>query len=837
MESRSRWTFPSDGALFRRHVLLLALILWSLANLAAYAPPPRWILSDGSALTFTKESVSRAKDGRILWTLPALQPCMPLVFEDSRGGANLLLYEMVEEEGGIPSHGRFRAVDIPRGRTAWESNFWGTNLGPGESQAPRQPVVYQEALWYGRGCWLDSLDRDTGTVRARYWTVESVEKLQAAPDGTLRISLGLPSRSHNPALVIRFDGTHLWNPLNSPSNLITQILLMRQGVSCVSDFFGSGKPESYGGFLDLYRFKRAPMPPDFAQKFEDFDLGKPESLLLAEFSRDPLNPYLPMMLAFLRHFQGRQAEAESFFQEAIGLSGLSWHEPLWMGSECEKLGFTRWADALYERGERAYFERVPSPGTFATLIEVLIHYPAQRQGAALFYNGHVERALDLIRLRRQVFPFTEGDWMYHTRTFAWLQEKGDERRVAEEGSWGRWAEGEGVSKILSFPWWFQGWFGVYLISWALLLILIGRAFLKRGDAIPALLIVIVGLSLDLGFRAGEMPEGVSARFTNSPGFGRWVPLVALAAATLFLPFIAWVFVRWEMRKRRSAGGEMKEEYPPIMALLSQSTPLYVAVLLTVPPWGTLLTGNPWAGTILGTLCLTSLAWYRRWGRGILLGRGFPVRVMDRKVLACAAGTYLLTWLLSAFILYQISILGSIFSMPYPWADLSHPLWRQRLAELDAHMTLRSADFRFARALTLHLGGEVAEATRRYAELPEDARALNNLGVLALKENPGRAEALFQDALRVDPVLPAALYNLGVLQKDPALLAKARAGDPWRVRIQQKYKQGQLMIAAIPVERVAASTARNRELVRAFAGPLAATRAAFGATKDFGFKSQ
>lgn len=106
----------------------------------------------------------------------------------------------------------------------------------------------------------------------------------------------------------------------------------------------------------------------------------------------------------------------------------------------------------------------------------------------------------------------------------------------------------------------------------------------------------------------------------------------------------------------------------------------------------------------------------------------------------------------------VVIIGHMASMPMPMAngDLANPTSQRYLEQApDSDATT------FMRALSAHKAGDLDRASKLYAQLGEDARALNNLGVLrATKGNEAAARDLWERARALDPQLAEARHNLG-----------------------------------------------------------------------------
>ena len=71
----------------------------------------------------------------------------------------------------------------------------------------------------------------------------------------------------------------------------------------------------------------------------------------------------------------------------------------------------------------------------------------------------------------------------------------------------------------------------------------------------------------------------------------------------------------------------------------------------------------------------------------------------------------------------------------------------------------------------------------------------------MQNDPNEARSYFERALKIDPDFAPALYNLGLMTADRALIAQAQISDPWRVNAYQKFAPDKPWIAIFTVREL------------------------------------
>jgi tetratricopeptide (TPR) repeat protein len=135
------------------------------------------------------------------------------------------------------------------------------------------------------------------------------------------------------------------------------------------------------------------------------------------------------------------------------------------------------------------------------------------------------------------------------------------------------------------------------------------------------------------------------------------------------------------------------------------------------------------------------------------------------------------------------------NLPRPWADKGHPNWVSYIDKQVEKAEFRKQEIQFLQALVYQLRGDAEFAKQLYQSLTQDARALNNLGVLASEQNRDTAQTYFQQALQQKPDYAPARYNLAVLAGDTqGISEQAQAYDAWLPTMYQHYAPERLWIA-------------------------------------------
>ncbi len=218
-------------------------------------------------------------------------------------------------------------------------------------------------------------------------------------------------------------------------------------------------------------------------------------------------------------------------------------------------------------------------------------------------------------------------------------------------------------------------------------------------------------------------------------------------------------------------------------LLGLVTSSYIVILLGLLGayyLGHQISRSPLGGKATEILCIIALIgiyhWSRRNSKHIPGLRNF-------KLFVCV---WMVLWCHLAWFHYYDGLIVAEGSTPIPWIDRGHPLWVAQMAQGVEEAVFRTRDLLFLQALVHQLHGDIEFAQQTYGKISKDVRALNNLGVMLLKNDPQEAQNHFEQALKLDPDFAPALYNLGVRTGERGLIEQARNQNSWRVNAYQKY---------------------------------------------------
>ncbi len=749
-----------------RYIVVILIVVWGIW---VSFPPSGWArmdiqtevgppgFEDGCELKITEEAVTLCEptdsghEQRIRWSIPAKKAYHSLFFETFEG-VQCLFYLTPEPDKRIGMH----ALALRDGHAVWDSVL---TLGATLDQ-PTKPVFVAPWIYLGRGTWLERVNPEDGTIIQRYPMREIIQEVYASSDGSLEVVVETFDAGQ---ISIRFQDGEWFPHIDASSSLAGSSLLMNRAMMVMPDFAGTLDPSNYQGYLDLHRIKKKTTSSEDIVTWRNFDPARAESAYATAVTHDPANPYLSLFLALAQYYQGPQQAATVTMDDALQRSAEFWEESLRLGAICDSLGHSAWADAFYEQGMALYFREVPAPSQEISLDEVLAVF-LQQQSSALFANGYTDRALRLLDVRREIFPYTEGDNHFSRRYADWLRQNGQPDRARQEED--RIGKHKLVFDRLAIsP--LSAW-NVGAMAMLFIVLLVLKNDIQHWSELLILLVIIALLdsvaTLDL-LGSLNLPARALAHVV---GLGGYVALVA-----------------W--RRHRKARASISLRKMLIVVAISS----YVVLLRgTLPAYyvGFYLTQSQ-----VGAKCAEVLFIVLFLGTYILLRRrlSFPPMLRYRRLLVLGLIVYV-CW---AAWLHQWGSLSIItMNFPQPWADKGHPNWVAYIDERVEDADFRKQDVQFLQALVHHIRGDFDIAEQLYLSLRPDARVLNNLGVLVSEHDREAAIAYFQRALEQDAEFPPARYNLGVLTGDRSAIEEARAADAWIPSMYQRYAPERLWIA-------------------------------------------
>lgn len=721
-------------------------------------------LDDGSSLEIAEDAIALyepatdTQESRIQWSVPADRPRQILLFETSAHG-QCLFYISPQPD---------RQVDLRALRLTDGHEIWITPITLGASiDSPVGPVFVPPWIYLGRGTWLEQIDPEDGSIVQRYPLRELIKSLYVSSDGSIDVVV---ETSEAGQLSIRFrDG--VWFPrITVSSSLSGSSLLLNRATEVMWDFAGALDSWGYYGYLDLLRVKKEPVYAEDIIEFRNFDLEEAEDLYKEAARRDRANPYLTLYQAFALYYQEQQEAASALIEETLRRSASFWEESIRLGAICDSLGHTAWADAFYEQGTALYFREIPAPSQEASVDEVLALL-LQEQSSALFANGRTDRALQLLDIRRRIFPYTEGDNLFSRKYAVWLQANGQEEKARQEQ---QRIERRGLVFELVTVTPFSVWNFAGLIIVFLYLIILKNDIRHWSELIALVLIIVL---IDFVATLDVLGE------------------LSLPARTAVhtLGLLGYIIVLALLRRRRDPSSQSVWE-----SMASATMSSYVVLIRgTLPAYylGLQLTksevGAKWGELlfIIGFLSLYLLLRRRR---------SNPPVLRHGRLLVLGLICYI-CW--SAWLHYWGSYGIITMNFPYPWADKGHPNWVAYIDQQAENAEFRKQDVQFLQALVYQLRGEADFAKQLYEPLTRDVRALNNLGVLALEQSRDTAQAYFQQALQQNPDYAPARYNLTVLagytQGNPEQAQIYT--DAWLPTMYQRYAPERLWIANPPLK--------------------------------------
>ncbi len=751
-------------------------------------------LKDGTVIELTNTEILRKQpetEGRaetLIWSIPAKEPRLPLIFEN-REGLRLLLYYTVTGE----HTGEFRAVRVEDGKEHWVHPIWFSKA----TDTITSPIFVKPWIYFGRMAWLEQMDPDNGKIVERYPARVIIKSLQPLSDGALEIL----SEDVNPPLktiLLRFEEGQFSPHIAAYGSLLAGLRLFSRSQLVMEGFGAASRPFEYNRYLDLHSIKEKPLPPEFVLQWRDFDLQETEQAYRRAYQQDPVNPYFAMYLALSLYYQNQRTEAEPYFQEALTGSETFWEESLRLGSICESLRLTMWADRFYEQGIARYFQEVQAPPDYAYLIEILVAFVSgPYQSSALFFHGHIDRALHVFEVRRQLFPYTEIDNWFSRKYARWLRQTGQkEKALAEEQRIGRLALFSDPVKPTA----------VSLTGFLMAGFFVLGVILVKNDARsrPEVIIVIIAIFVIGGI---VLIPDAKVRWE----FGREFDVSRLFAfpfiwklALLMVTTAGYIGVIAFFRRR-----QLRNVTPGWTTLLNVTVSSYIVLLIGLfiaylsgeyvfriiaYLSGEYLSRAPAAGKVAELLFVCLFISLRRWvcrhPECRPSFRHFKVFIVVWAIVWCQ---------LAGIHSYLGTIMGQI-RLPLPSIDLAHPDWQGFVDEQVTMAEFRNRDLLFMQAAVHQLGDDLEFARQFYQQYPNDVRMINNLGVMLVEHHPNEANAHFQRALDIEPEYAPALYNLGLITGDHGKIEQAQLKAPWRVTAYQKYAPDKLWIVVPSIIR-------------------------------------
>ena len=721
-------------------------------------------LDDDTYIELTERTIARkrkqpdASDSRaeaVLWSILADRPRLPLLFTNRQGEQIFLFFSRGKEHTS-----EFYAIRVADGQEQWIHPLWSGH----SIDYPVVPIFMDPWIYLGRGPWLERMSPEDGTIVARYPVHEVIQSLKALPDGALEVQVETSSAEMIP---LRFQDEQLHPHIVASGYLPANTVLFNRAGYVTEEFVGTLDPLEFQGYLDLHRIKKAQLSPKSLVKWRDFQLREVEIAYQNTAQRDLANPYFVLYLALSIYYQDRQTDVEIYVQEALKRSVMFWEESLRLGAICESLGLTTWADAFYEQSLKRYFQEVPAPPHEASLNEVLTFF-LQRQSSALFANGQIDRALHVLDIRRQLFPYTEGDNLFSRKYAAWLERMGEDQKAQAE------KQRIGQAKLLfdfigimpiSF---FSFWIASILFMFVLVVKNDVQSWYEFGALVSFILIVDSLVILDLFFQ-----------FT-----------IGLRTLVHIVGLLGYVGIMAFLRKRKTSSSLSQWQMMLVVATSS-----YIVLLRGMFPayyLGYMATQSHLGGKVAETLFLLGFAILYFWGRRHLK---VPPLLRHFKLFIIGALVFL-GW--AAWLHYWATTGMYMVKFPLPWIDRGHPNWVIHMDHYAERALFQKRGMQFLQALVHQLHGDAEFAEQLYSSLSKDARALNNLGVLVSDEDPDAAQRYFEQALRRDPDFAPALYNLGVMANDRERIERAQTLDRWKPQIYQQYAPEQLWIAIPPL---------------------------------------
>jgi tetratricopeptide (TPR) repeat protein len=714
-------------------------------------------LADGTVITLTETAVIRKQsesEKAVLWTIPAKEPQLPVTFENSAEVRLLLYFAQISDY-----YGEFRAIRLQDGQREWVHPVW---LKSGRD-TPVLPVFLSPWIYFGRGMWLEKMDPDDGKIVARYPARVAIRSLEPLPDGAIAV---YTESGDTGKVTLNFQHGQFEPHIVAPGDFISSLDLSQRGEYVAEDFVGTLN-DGYLGYLDIHRIKREPLAREFETRWKTFDLRAVERTYQHASQEDLANPYFSLYLALSVYYQNRQTEAEPYFQDALTRSAGFWEESLRLGGICESLKLTQWADAFYEQGTARYFQEVPAPPHDVWLVEALIHFSGQRQTGILYAHGRLNRALHVLEVRRQIFPYTEGDALFSSHYAPWLRRMGREDLAVLEEQRLQHAMFLDVFEPFS-P---SSFLGFLFIGLLVLGVIIWK---NEGHAPSEMIIALIAMVL--------IGTTIAAKGMKT-GWGTIIVLIVL--------LLVYSSIMAFLRKRR-----LSSSSPLWRMLLNIMTSSYIVLLTGIfvaYAVGERLSGSPLGGKAAEIGYILLFIGYHYWVR-----RGSSLSEFRNGRLF--AVVCIVLWGYLVWFHVFISLIAIEAALPIPLADRGHPSWIAYVDQQLEEARFQNSTLLFTQALAHHLGGDVEFARQIYEDIPDDARAANNLGVMLLNKESNGARAYFEHALECEPNFAPALYNLGLLDGDRARIERARTADRWRVDAYQKYVPDKPWIAMSPIRK-------------------------------------
>ena len=712
-------------------------------------------LEDGTVIELSDTAIRRiatpanaasAADQTALWSISANKPQLPLLFTNNAGVPLLFYFIAINEH-----YGEYHALRVEDGQEQWMQPVWSHN-----GEEPISLVFLSPWIYFGHGMWLEQMNPDDGRIVSRYPARMAIKLLRAMSDGKLEVQVKDNDFVGKVTLTFQDGCFHPYIAASgSGGNLLLSLGLWKRARWVMEEF-------DFGEYLDLYRLRRKSDPPPSPQtvfKTRDFNLRKAEEAYRRAYQADPANPAFALYLALTLYYQQRYAEAETYTQAALKQSAPFWEESLRLGGfVCEALQLTQWADAFYAQGMARYIQDIPAPPEFVSLIEMLIHFGGTRAATA----GPFDRAWRVLQLRRQIMPYTEGDAHFSRRYIRALRHIGQQAQADAE-----------AQRITQFRFWndvheptpfsFAG-FLIATVCMGGLLILYNAS--RHRFEWPLVLIAIGAVGLRIGY--GPL--------------NRWKILILAALILGYIGAIAFV------RRRREQPG-----FSLWRMMFNMAVSSYIVLLAGVHLaylGGQFLSRSPLGGKT------AELAFIGAWLGGYLLNRSKGSRTMTVRYLKLFCLLWALVWGQLAWLhhYFGFGVGATDWNVLFPSIDLGHPQHRVYIDRQVRSAVFRTRDLLFTQAVFHQLGEDRDIAEQAYQQMPDDARAVNNLGVLSLGQDALQARKYFERALALHPGFAPALYNLGVLNGDVNLLEQAQAGEPWRVKAYRTYAPGKPWIA-------------------------------------------
>ncbi len=607
-----------------------------------------------------------------------------------------------------------------------------------EEDQPVSPVFLNSWIYFGRGIWLEKMNPEDGTLVERYPARAIIKSLQPLAHDTLKISIETAGVGD---LTLHFQDSQFSPHIAAPADVFASVGLFSRSKYVKRDFFTD--------YLKLHKIEKYPPSTEFVLQLRNFDLHETEETYRNAYRKDLANPYFALYLALSLYYQDREQEAMQYFQDALLRSRGFWEESFRMGSVCESLRLPQWADRCYEQGIRDYFQEISAPQQKVNWPDIAILL-FQQQSEALFALGEVERAIHVINTRRQIFPYTEGDSHFSRQYANWLRLRGQpEKAVIEEQRIGQIKYFEDFEELSPDD------FGVFAMS--------------------GLLVLVVILLKNERQNLYRLGQSIQTAFEQNNSFRSFL--------SLFWQNVSGVIVSSYITILGGAGG--------VYASCGIGAVLFGGKILRQHPYGfylfLLLLGITEIGFLLGFI--KARQWIRKSYKNI-----FPLRNLKSFVLL---GIVLIFH--GAWYHVHLGIIAEESSMPFPSNDWGHPNWRAYIDQEIEDALFHYDDLLFTQALFHQLNGDIEFARERYEGMSNDARALNNLGVIALKQNPADARNYFEQALKLDSDSMPARHNLSMLDDNRQHIEHVSGKGSWLEESYHRHTPGKPRFA-IPTRR-------------------------------------